>query len=117
MDNKATIGKQGEDKAVEYLKQKGYEIMELNYRYKRSEIDIIAQKENLLIFVEVKTKSYNTFGNPEDAVDQKKSDKIMEGADYYIEANDWHNNIRFDIIAIHKQGNTFDIVHFEDAFY
>ncbi|WP_306415995.1 YraN family protein [Fulvivirga ulvae] len=77
MNNKAQTGKDGEQRAAEYLMGKGYELLERNYRYKRSEIDIIIKKEQLLVFVEVKTRSYSSFGYPEDAVDGIKIKKVI----------------------------------------
>ena len=117
MNYKAQIGLEGEREASNFLTKKGYEIVEKNYRYRYSEIDIIAKKDNLLIFVEVKTKSYTAFGNPELSVDEKKVHKVQQGAEHYILDNDWRGDIRFDVIAIIKQKAVFDIKHFEDAFY
>jgi len=79
-----------------------------------SEIDIIAEKENCLIFVEVKTRSSSAFGHPEEFVSRNQQKKILEAADFYIEKQDWQGDIRFDIISI-IQGQ--DPVHLKDAFY
>lgn len=108
-------GRDGERVASEFLIGKGYEIVETNYRYKRSEIDIIAKKDHLLVFVEVKTKSYSSFGFPEEAVDTRKAKKVIEGADHYVHENNWKENIRFDIIAIDNSKQ--EVLHLEDAFY
>lgn len=115
MTNNAQTGREGETAAANYLIKKGYRILEKNYRYKRSEIDIIALKEKLLVFVEVKTKTTVAFGYPEDAVNYNKIKKVLEGADHYIYEKDWCLNIRFDVIAINR--STKEIKHFEDAFY
>lgn len=115
MTNNAQTGREGEATAANYLIEKGYRILEKNYRYKRSEIDLIALKEKLLVFVEVKTKTTVAFGYPEDAVTLNKIKKILEGADHYIYEKDWCLNIRFDVIAINR--STKEIKHFEDAFY
>ncbi|MEQ8924702.1 MAG: YraN family protein [Fulvivirga sp.] len=117
MNTKAELGKQGEEQAAEYLSQKGYEIVARNYRYKRSEIDLICKHENLLIFIEVKAKSYVSFGEPELSVDEKKSAKVIEGAEHYIHDTNWQSDIRFDVISIVKSKGRFEIIHFEDAFY
>ena len=108
-------GREGEAAACDFLIGKGYEILETNYRYKRSEIDIIARKAQLLVFVEVKTKSYSSFGYPEEAVGTRKAQKVIEGAENYIYEHNWEKNIRFDIIAIDNSSN--EILHLEDAFY
>lgn len=107
------IGKKGENLAEEFLQQKGYAIVARNYRYKRSEIDLIVQKENWLIFVEVKMRSSKAFGFPEESVGAAKRKKILEGAAQYLAETNWQGNVRYDIIAIHKN----EIEHFEDAFY
>ena len=70
------LGKIGEQKAAEYLKKKGYKILERNYKYKNLEIDIIAQRKTDLVFVEVKTRSDNTLFEPEDAVNYQKQRNI-----------------------------------------
>lgn len=115
MSNKAKTGQDGELAAANYLLQNGYSVIEKNYRHKRSEIDIIAMKEKLLVFVEVKTKRNNAFGYPEEAVDNNKIKKVLEGADHYIHELNWCHNVRFDVIAIDH--STKEISHFKDAFY
>lgn len=109
-------GTKGEKIAADFLEQKGFNIRQKNYRYKRAEIDLIAQKENLLIFVEVKTRAAINFGLPEDFVDAKKRELIIDAADQYIFEYNWQGEIRFDIISVMVQPQP-DITHFEDAFY
>jgi len=91
-------------------------VAERNYRYKRAEIDLIAQKDECIVFVEVKTRSSNAYGHPEEAVNEKKARKIVEGAEHYVQEKEWAGNIRFDIVAV-SLGAEFEIRHFEDAFY
>lgn len=114
MQNNAKTGEDGELLAKEFLLQKNYIILKTNWRFKRSEIDIIAQEKNIVIFVEVKTRTNSAFGNPEDFVTENKIKKMKEAAAAYIEEFDWHGELRFDIIAIEKNNK---ITHFEDAFY
>lgn len=116
MGKSKELGEEGEQLASDYLKKKGFEILETNYRYKRSEIDIIASTTKLLVFVEVKTRTNTEFGMPEDFVDKKQADSIVAGAEQYIQEKNWHGNIRFDIISIIKKGNV-QLKHIEDAFY
>jgi putative endonuclease len=113
MINKTERGKLGEAKAEKFLTEMGYSIIARNYRYKRSEIDLIMQKENWLVFVEVKMRSSEAFGFPEESVNAAKRKKILEGAAQYLEETRWAGNVRYDIVAISK--NKID--HFEDAFY
>lgn len=110
-------GLAGENLAVTYLQKKGYEILERNFRSGKSEIDVIAKKDDVLVFVEVKARSSSKFGNPEDFVDEKKAAKIVEGAENYIESEKWDGPIRFDIISILYQMNESELTHFIDAFY
>ncbi|MCB0506723.1 MAG: YraN family protein [Bacteroidetes bacterium] len=114
MKKQAIIGKNGEDLAKDFLIKKNYSILFSNWRHKRSEIDIIAKKDNRIIFVEVKVRNNQSFGFPEDFVDKTKIKKMHEAADAYIEEFDWKGELQFDIIAI-ENGNK--ITHFEDAFY
>ncbi|MEM7108946.1 MAG: YraN family protein [Bacteroidota bacterium] len=115
--NKNQLGKEGEKLAADHLKQSGYKVLESNWRFKRSEIDLICEKGNLLVFVEVKTRSYVAFGQPEDSVDEKKAAKVIEGAEEYIFQTNWNKDIRFDIISIVINGDQRKLLHLEDAFY
>lgn len=117
-------GAQGEDLAVTFLTKKGYEIVVRNYRYKRGEIDVIAKKvsddlkSKLLVFVEVKLRSYDAYGLPEETVSENQQNLIMTTAEYYIEEINWEYDIRFDIVAIQlRRGLPPLISHFEDVFY
>lgn len=114
MSDKIKTGSKGENLAAEFLKKKGFEIVCQNYRFKHAEIDLIIKRDDWLIFVEVKTRSSSTFGEPEDFVDDFKSRKIFEAADEYIFSNNWQGHIRFDIVSV-KLGAHAEIVHFEDA--
>jgi len=110
-------GRNAEKQAVEYLKGTGHEILETNFRYKRNEIDIIAQKEGLLVFIEVKARGDVSYGFPEDSVDDQKIERIHEAAEEYIETREWKGGIRFDIISIIATSTGDDALsHFEDAF-
>lgn len=117
MNSKADTGSRGEALAADFLERKGYSVLERNYRHKRSEIDLIVRKNELLVFVEVKAKANVSHGHPEIAVDDRKAAKVMEGAEHYIDSIGWKHNIRFDVIAITFSDSAYDIEHFEDAFY
>ncbi|MCL4158949.1 UNVERIFIED_CONTAM: hypothetical protein GTU68_006303, partial [Idotea baltica] len=94
------IGNKGEDKAVEFLISKGFEILERNWRYSKAEIDIIAKDEYGLVFVEVKTRSSLDFGKPEEFVSSHQEELIFGAAQRYMEKVNYDWEIRFDIIAI-----------------
>lgn len=108
-------GELGEKIALDFLRRQGYQILETNYRYKRSEIDIIAMHQAVLVFIEVKARSNIQFGYPESAVDHHKMEMILKVADHYIERMAWNNEIRFDIIAI-VLDQPPEIEHLKDAF-
>jgi putative endonuclease len=114
--NNKKIGDLGEDLAIKILQSKDYEILERNYRYKRSEIDIIALHHNLLVFIEVKSLHSFQHGFPEERVNQAKVDKVMEAAEDYIHAINWQKDIRFDILSINLKKPS-EYLHIEDAFY
>ena len=111
------LGKLGEELSVEFLQKKGYDILETNWTFQKAEIDIIAQKENILVVVEVKTRSSINFGSPQDFVKPAKIQLLVKAVNEYVISNDLDLEIRFDIIAISKEGKKFNIEHLEDAFY
>lgn len=111
------LGKEGEAIAVEYLIAKDYKILETNWRFDKAEIDIIAQKENILAVVEVKTRSSLEFGLPQEFVKPKKIKLLVKAINEFVEKYDLDANVRFDIIAISKINGNFNIEHIEEAFY
>lgn len=110
------LGKKGEELAVEFLQKNGYTILERNWRFKKAEVDIIAQKNDVLAVVEVKTRSNNYFGDPQDFVNPKKIKLLVEAIHEYVTSRNLDVEVRFDIIAILKNQYRFDIEHLEDAF-
>ena len=110
------LGKLGEDLAIKYLTTKGFVIRDKNWRFQKAEVDIIAQKENLLIAVEVKTRTSVDFGMPQDFVNPKKIKLLVKAMDEYIISNDLDVEFRFDIIGIVPKGLEYEIEHLEDAF-
>ena len=111
-------GNNGENVATAYLLQKGYTILERNWRYKHSEIDIIASKNSKLHFVEVKTRTNKQFGNPEESVGVKKMNALKKGADEYLFQHQEWKFIEFDIISIKMSGEKIEEIFFiEDVFF
>jgi putative endonuclease len=108
------LGKWGEAQARLFLEQKGYLVIEQNWYYQKSEIDIICQKDKEIIFVEVKTLMHSDGDLPEDQITQKKEKLITEAANAYIESKGIRLEARFDIISIIKKDRT--IRHLQDAF-
>jgi putative endonuclease len=99
------LGEKGEELAVEFLQKKGYKILERNWRFKKAEVDIITIKNNVLAVVEVKTRSSNYFGNPQDFVNPKKIQLLVEAINEYVTSKNLEVEVRFDIIAILKNKN------------
>ncbi|WMI69214.1 YraN family protein [Mangrovimonas sp. YM274] len=112
-----TLGNKGEQLAVDFLLNKGYAILERNYRFDKAEVDIIARKGSVLAIVEVKTRSTADFGNPEEFVKPKQIQRLVKAVDAYVTENALDVEVRFDIVAIVKTGTDFSIEHLEDAFY
>ena len=111
------LGKKGEQLAVDYLLEHDYTIVERNYRFDKAEVDIIAQKQDVLAIIEVKTRSSTDFGNPQDFVKPKQIQRLVKAVDEYVYVNNLDVDIRFDIIAIVKNGKQLTIEPLKDAFY
>jgi putative endonuclease len=114
--NRST-GDSGEKTAAEYLRSKGYTILETNYKGDRCELDIIAREGDIIVFVEVKTRSGTTHGFPEEAVGAVKQENIGRAAETYLINHRLENEIRFDVISIVTSKNKApEIYHIPDAF-
>ncbi len=110
------LGKLGEDIAVQYLVDKGYEILERNWRNKHKEIDIIAKDGETLVVVEVKTRQSDDHGEPDLAVTRQKQTRLIYAANAYIFNNGLDVSTRFDVISIFFNNGSPVIDHIEDAF-
>ena len=111
------LGKLGEEMAVEFLRKDGYSILETNWTFQKAEIDILAQKGNTLAVIEVKTRSSLEFGLPQDFVKPKKIQLLVKAINEYVVSKNLDVEVRFDIIAVHKENKSFAIEHLKDAFY
>jgi putative endonuclease len=111
------LGKLGEELAVEFLQKNGFTILETNWTFQKAEIDIIAQKDNVLAVIEVKTRSSIDFGLPQDFVKPKKVQLLVKAANEYVVQNDLDVDVRFDIIAVMRNGDKFDLEFIKDAFH
>ena len=110
------LGKIGEQLAINYLIGEGYTILERNWRFQKAEIDIIAQKNEIVASIEVKTRSNNEFGSPQNFVTQKKIKLLVMAMNQYVIQKNIHLEVRFDIIAITKNNKEFNILHLDNAF-
>ncbi|KFF14311.1 YraN family protein [Chryseobacterium soli] len=111
------FGKKAEDLAVEYLKKNGYKILVRNFRFKKNEIDIIAEKDHLIVVVEVKARSTDFFILPQEAVTKTKIKSIVSAANYFMEEFNKNQEVRFDIMSVlADEKRNLNIEHIENAF-
>ena len=112
--NNITLGKKGEEQACEFLRKKGYKILETNKHFSRyCEIDIIALDKNTLVFCEVKTRKTNVCGSPFEAITKTKYQNIKKGIFFYLQENSKYKNFRIDAISIVLEPK-LEIVHLKN---
>ena len=110
------LGEEGEKIAIRFLKSKGYIIHHTNWRMGHLEVDVIADNGQELVFVEVKTRSSEEYGKPEESVNEKKEMDLITSADVYLESLELEVPVRFDIVSIIFNDQGSSLTHFEDAF-
>jgi len=115
MTKQRDYGNYGEQLASIYLRNLGYTIIALNWRYKYWEVDIIANDGNTLVFVEVKSRTRAHYGQPEDFVDAKKQYNLIQAADAYIDTTGYEGEIRFDIVSVYLETKKMELI--KDAFW
>lgn len=111
------LGIEGEKLAKHFLIQRGYQIVETNWRSGRYELDIVARDEDTLVIVEVKTRSNRCFALPEDAVNLQKIRRIVRATNHYLSIFDTDLSVRFDIITVVISPSGNQLEHIPDAFY
>lgn len=118
MSKKKNLGKLGEDCAAKFLEAAGYTIVARNFRIRSAEIDIIAQLDNVIVFVEVKARSSIRHGLPVEAVNLRKQKKIIEAAGVFLQDEKYYDcACRFDIVEVYLHGEQVEqINHIENAF-
>ena len=112
------MGAYGEEEAARFLESQGFEIIERNWRYRRLEIDLIAWDEDVMVFIEVKTRSWNSYYAPERAVGKSKWDTLARAAGIYMKQSGHEWEVRFDVISVqvYPDGQTV-IRQFKDVFF
>lgn len=114
---KQQLGRWGENLALKYYSNLGFRKLELNYRTPYGEIDLVVEKQGMLVFVEVKTRSNLHFGQPEEAVTDQKKAHLLASIETYLQAHpDFDGEYRIDVLAIRRRpvGDP-EIIHFENA--
>lgn len=116
--NTKDFGNEGENLASKYLIEKGYKILKRNYRYGKGEIDIIAEIDNILVFVEVKTRANDTYGPAELAISRSKQKQIKKIAELYLIENEiFDKDCRIDVVAInYDKKSSYSLNHIINAF-
>jgi putative endonuclease len=116
-DHRRSIGLRGEDIAADYLKRKGYSVLNRNFRTPYGEIDLVSEQGNSIVFTEVKTRASKSLGPPEISITRRKADHMRSAAEFYIqEYGEQYDEWRIDVISVQIQTNeTPLIVHFENA--
>jgi len=116
-DGKLLLGKEGERVAEQYLKKKGYKVVERNYRCAGGELDLIVLDRRVVVFVEVKTRTGHSFGTPLEAVEFRKQRKMIQAAQFFLTAKRLHQrDARFDVVGISWPGGEPLVEHIENAF-
>lgn len=110
------LGKEGEEMAAAFLLKNGYHILERNYHFQKAEVDILAQKGEILAAVEVKTRSTPDFGDPQEFVKKKQIRLLVRAVDHFVNDRNLDVEVRFDIIAIIRNKAGTRIEHLENAF-
>jgi putative endonuclease len=116
MNNAHHLGNTGEQAAVAYLQAQGYTIVAQNWRYRRIEVDILAQTSQYLVVVEVKSRRNTLFKDPAQAVNTAKINRLVKAAQAYVLRYGINKEVRFDIIEVVSTANGFAINHIADAF-
>jgi putative endonuclease len=112
------IGKMGELMAAEWLKQQGYSILDLNWRHSYYEIDIVASRNNLLHFIEVKTRNSLAFGHPEESISFNKFGSLMKAAEEYLYQHPSWNRVQYDVLSItNLKDKAVEYFLIEDVYY
>ena len=117
MSNSYNFGQEAEKLAADYYRNLGFQILQKNYRYRKAEVDLIVQKDNLLVVVEVKARSSTYFGDPQSFVSKKKIQLLVMATDAFIQQRDLAVEVRFDIISYTLERGEWKLEHLPNAFY
>lgn len=117
MSESHILGQKGEELAVSHLVKKGYKILHRNWKSGRKELDIVAENDDYVVFVEVKTRSYDLNIPPDSPVKFEKEKSMIYAANSYIQKYNISKEARFDVIKIVTEGKNYKIEHIENAFY
>nr|WP_321406085.1 YraN family protein [uncultured Carboxylicivirga sp.] len=111
------LGKVGEEVAARYLAERGFVIVERNWRYNKKELDLIAYDDNQLVIIEVKTRTSDGWEHPKEAITTSKIRFIVEATEAYIIENDIENEVRFDVVTVIPDNGDWEIEYLKEAFH
>lgn len=116
-DYRQELGRRGEDLAARLLAEKGYQVLDRNWRCEVGELDLVAQEDDCLAFVEVRTRRGRTMGSPEESITVAKQARLIDLADAYVQAHDWPGHWRIDVVAVEIDagGRLLRVEHYENA--
>ena len=117
MSNSYNFVKEAEKRAADFYRSHGFHLLQKNYRYRKAEIDLIVQKDDLLVVVEVKARSSTYFGDPQNFVSKKKIQLLVMATDAFIQQRDLAVEVRFDIISYILERGEWKLEHLPNAFY
>jgi len=116
-NSKQVLGREGERVAEEFLRKKGYKLVERNYRCRGGEVDLIVLDRRVVVFVEVKTRTDHGFGNPLEAVEPRKQRRMILAAQLFLHEKKLHErDARFDVVGISWPGSEPAVEHVQNAF-
>ena len=117
MDSRPILGQNGEDVAAAFYEARGFDVLDRNYRVGEGEIDVIARREGLVVFCEVKTRRSDSWGQPAEAVDWRKQQRLRRlAARYMRERKPGPAEIRFDVVSIVVREGRTEVTHLPSAF-
>ncbi|MEM9077604.1 MAG: YraN family protein [Bacteroidota bacterium] len=111
------FGHEGEQIAKDFLIEKGYKILKQNYRYDKAEIDILAQINDILVVVEVKSRTTDFLEDISQSINPSKIKRLVKAADHFVVEHDLDVEVRFDVIIILKKQQDHEVKHLENAFF
>lgn len=114
--NTRAFGGEAESRAIEHLEQQGYRIRDRNVNYRRGELDIVAERDGLLVIVEVRAKSHGAMGDPSETVMFQKQRRVALATLKYLQQEHLEADVRFDVISVIGRGKEATLEHIENAF-
>jgi putative endonuclease len=111
------LGKTAENYAALFFQRKGYCILAQNYRFRKAEIDLIVQKNDTIVCVEVKARSYDYYGHPSIFIHKRKQKLLCMAMDHFAQNTPYEAEFRFDILCVYKSHNKWQVEHLKNAFY